>query len=491
MTWNRREVLGGLGVASAQALLWAMGCSAPAKAVRRAPQEVSGEVRTWLREAVAMLHGAGFTTAHALAVSRSRTTAARDVLGAGVAHARCDGVVLSIQLAHGFREQVTSDLSRDGVAAAALALAGRSALPASVDFGPPPPAAAAPVPDPETITDADLLARVETMAARDKGLSSRIVYAAAMIDIDDALVWSVARGRDLEQRLYRVRRGLTRVAWNGTRPVVSEVSRAWLGGVDDQTLGDDQIEYAREAALTLMTPGVFADGEHPIMLSPSVVANIVDSTDGALLTTSAVRRPEVAARLAIGAAVASPVLTLVDDPSSRGAYGGFEFDDEGEPAAPVTLVDRGHVVGRLADRAGVAAELATTTGRGRRAGHVGRVEPAASHLRLTPGGSELVLDDGFLLEGGLGAIVDPSSNRVVIPVQRALEIRGGKRTGRVYADIELVGDLAALLASVDGASLETATIGIRDEVDGQPRWRSIETPWLRGKGMLRARRRSA
>jgi hypothetical protein len=35
------------------------------------------------------------------------------------------------------------------------------------------------------------------------------------------------------------------------------------------------------------------------------------------------------------------------------------------------------------------------------------------------------------------------------------------------------------------------TIGLRDEIDGQPRWRSIETPWLLGKGRIRARRRTA
>jgi len=50
-----------------------------------------------------------------------------------------------------------------------------------------------------------------------------------MIDIDDATVWSVAQGRDLEQRLVRVRRSITRVAWNGTRPIVSEASRGWTG----------------------------------------------------------------------------------------------------------------------------------------------------------------------------------------------------------------------------------------------------------------------
>ncbi|HEY5926074.1 MAG TPA: hypothetical protein VIV11_30520, partial [Kofleriaceae bacterium] len=90
MTWSRREVLASLGVASAQAALWA--CGAPAKQVRTRATDVSPEIRTWLHDAVATLRGAGFSSVHVLAVSRQRTTAAIDVLGAGVGRSRCDGL---------------------------------------------------------------------------------------------------------------------------------------------------------------------------------------------------------------------------------------------------------------------------------------------------------------------------------------------------------------------------------------------------------------
>jgi hypothetical protein len=76
----------------------------------------------------------------------------------------------------------------------------------------------------------------------------------------------------------------------------------------------------------------------------------------------------------------------------------------------------------------------------------------------------------------------------VIAVQRALEVEHGQRTGRVYADIELVGDLTTLLGSITDATKATRVIGLRDERDGLPRWRSIEAPWLRARGLVRARR---
>jgi predicted Zn-dependent protease len=469
---NRREVLVGLGVASAEAVLWACG-GAPRPVRHRAA--ASGEVRTWLRDAVRLLRGA-FPVAHALAVTRRRTAAAIDVLGAGVARGRSDGVVLVVRAADGTRrEQVTADLSADGIAVAARTLAGRASA-AAIAFGEPQVITAAV--DPREWTDATLLARVDRMVKLDAAITSRIVYAASSIEIDDALVWSVAEGRDLEQRLVRVRRAAMRVAWNGARPVVTEAARAWTGGIDDQELPADAIMAATHDALAPITPGAFPEGERAVVLDPSVVAAVIDPAVRALLSSSAARRPEVARRLQVGAGVASPAITLVDDPTTVGAYGAFHFDDEGEPAAPVTLLERGRIVGRLGDRL--------------RPGHVGVLEPAPSHLRLAAGTTDRdqLLEDGFVLEGGLGAFVDPASDRVVVRIARAREQRGGRPTGRVYADIELAGELAAVLASIGDASQQTDAIGVRDQVGDLPRWRSIEAPWLRARARLRARRRA-
>ena len=152
---------------------------------------------------------------------------------------------------------------------------------------------------------------------------------------------------------------------------------------------------------------------------------------------------EIAARFAPDKMIGSPVVTLVDDPTVPGAYGGFRFDDAGELATAVPLIDRGKLVGRI------AREL--------RPGHTGMLEPLPSHLRFAPGGSEsvLALKAGFSLEGHRGVLVDPASDRIVIAVQRALEVEHGQRTGRVYADIELVGDLTTLLGSITDATKAT------------------------------------
>jgi len=375
------------------------------------------------------------------------------------------------------REQVTNDLSRDGVLAAVRELAGK-AKPADLDFGAPPGPVEATVPDPDLVTDDEMLDRVAALVARDKGLSSRIVYAAAAIDIDDSRVWSVAPARMLEQRLVRVRRSLTRVAWHGSRPFVSEATRAWTGGIDAQDLTDDEIAATRDNALALLTPQAFEDGERAFVLEPGVAAALIDAGVRTLLTSEAQRRPEVARRLASGQPVSERV-TLVDDPTVANAYGSFRFDDRGAVANPTTLIDKGRVIGRVE--------------RGRRPGHVGRTEVIPSHLRLAGGtvAADALLDNGMILEGHTSTLVDPASDRFVIQVARAREQLGGHRTGRMFADIELVGELTKLFSTLGELSKETRSIGVRDEVDGQPRHRSIETPWLLGTGLLRQRRRPA
>ena len=286
---------------------------------------------------------------------------------------------------------------------------------------------------------------------------------------------------DLEQQQRRVRKQVVRAAWNGTRPSVSTVERGWVGEVDDHQLTEDEVTGASQSAMLIVTPGSFTDGPAHVVLEPSVTASIVDAAVGGLMTKAAAQRPEVAKRLTAGAAIAASNLTLVDDPRAPGAYGGVAFDDEGAISEAVTLLDGGRVAGRLG------------TGRLRRAGHVGLLVPTPTHLRLSPGSGErrALYGDGWVLEGKVSAVFDPASDRIVVACARARRLKAGSLTGDVYADVELVGDLGTMLAAVDGIAGESATTVLRDEVDGEPLWRSIEAPWVRSRGIVRARRRHA
>jgi len=472
--WNRREILAALGVSSASTLLTAFGCGGPSRPASRAPSQQSGQVRSWLREAVARL-AAAYPTVYALAVTRRRTTAAVDVLGAGVARARRDGFVLAVCDERGvWREHASSQLSQASVSAAVGALGG-ARRPRPIDFPAPP----APTPIPERLDDTTLHERVRAIMDLDRATSSRIVYASALIDIDDVVVWSIAPDHDREHRTRRVRQRATRAAWNGTRPVVSEAERGWTGDLDAHPLTSDEVTAASQRALHVMTPGAFADGEATVLLDPGVTATWLDAIAEGVLTEAAARRPELARRFSPGASLGAPALALVDDPTAPGVYGALAFDDRGQPTAARVLVEAGRVVQPLE--------------RARRPGHVGPLVAAASHLVLAPGAATIreLSDDGWILEGKVGAVLDPGTGRVVIGAARARELKAGKNTGRVFADVELVGDVGALLAAVSGIGKTTETHVVREAPRGEPVWRSITAPWVRTHGFVRARRRLA
>jgi len=478
---NRRELLRGIGTATAASILYA--CAPPPPPARPAKAQQGTEVRGWLRDAVAKL-STRYPVVHALAVTRRRITAAVDGLGAGVARARIDGVVLVVRDRDGrWREEVGSDLSASGIAALVRALGAAGDRPAKVEFGRALSANTLTGVDPAALSDGQLRGHAEKLLGGPQ--SSRIVYAAGLVEVDDTSVWSVAAGRDLAQRLVRIRRAATRIAWNGTRPVVGEATVGWRGGVDDHLLDASELVIATRGALELMTPAAFPDGDHVVLLSPQVAAAAVDQITRTLLVAPALRRPEVAARLALGSQATAPAITLVDDPTDPAAYGGFVFDDEGELARPLPLLQAGIVAGRLGDRASAPA---IPGGRGLRPGHIGRATASPSHLVITPGdvAAKDLVTDGYHLEGPRSVAVDPSG-RITLVVARAREMKGGSPSGRVFADVELTGDLG-VLAAMTAVSRDRETVTYRDERDGLPRWRSIDAPWVLSRGLVRGRR---
>ncbi|MFN0251092.1 MAG: metallopeptidase TldD-related protein [Kofleriaceae bacterium] len=469
MSWDRREFLAALGVGSASSLMFAFGCRAPAPP--RAPAQRVANVRTWLRDAVAKLAAVStYTAVHALAVTRTRTTAAIDVLGIGVARARRDGVVLTVRDAKGvWREHVTADLSQRGIATAVRVLGGaRTAKPLDLPM-PPPPLELRDIDEQELKNRVGATQRGDLLAT-----SSRIVYAASLVDIDDVDVWSVSPAHDRQYRTRRIRNRATRAAWAGTRPQIDEIESGWIGNLGDKAeLTDADVTSATQKALQQLTPGLPAEGEANVVLEPGVVATVIDVAVRGLLTSAAARRPEVAKRLGSGATL-SPLLSLVDDPLVPDAYGSFAFDDEGALATRVSLLDAGKVVGRLSH--------------GVRPGHVGSLEVTPSNLVLQPGTMtrSKLLSDGWLLEGRVSVAYDPASDRMVLTVARAREIKNGSDTGRVFASVELAGELATLLARVDAVAADSRTTIVREEIGGEPRWRTITAPWLRTHGFVRA-----
>jgi predicted Zn-dependent protease len=175
----------------------------------------------------------------------------------------------------------------------------------------------------------------------------------------------------------------------------------------------------------------------------------------------------VAARVRAAAA-----LTLVDDPTSPAAFAGHALDDAGAPARPTTLASGG------------APFAAGPWGSARRSGPRWQLARAPTHLELaagaaTAGALESAVAAGVVLDGVRDLRLD-DDGYVVVRVSRARELARGQRTGRVWGDLELRGDVGELLAGVIGVSSDRAAVALAD--DGPAR--DALVPWLVTRGEL-------
>ncbi|MCB9564787.1 MAG: hypothetical protein H6708_30750 [Kofleriaceae bacterium] len=489
MSLSRRDLLRLLGGSAAAGALWACGGAAPRAAARRSDPE---DVRRALRDAVATVRGA-FPAASGWAALRTRTSLIAASGARGTATEVTATVVLRAQSRGGaVLERVGADATPAAIAALAAELAARGGDGGgTLDPGPPIAHLATVAVDPAATEPASWLAPLDAILARtlEQG-SSRIVWQAAHGVIDDESAWTIADGVDVARRTVRVTTGVSAMAWSGNRPMLGEVVRGQAAGVEALALPDAAITRATAQALELLTPGDVPAGEVAVVLDPSVTAALLARGVAAVATSGAWTMPDLAARARLGQTIAAADVTVVDDPTS-GGFAGYAVDDEGQAAAPLTLVDRGVLAAVLCDAHGARRTGLPRTGHGRRRPGDGAATATASDLTMTAGAADddallEAIGDGLLIEDALGAAVDPRRWQVVVRAARARRVVRGRLSGHVWGDVELRGEVPALLGGVTAIGAATAT-RIGDD-DGLPS--SVTAPAVATRGLITPRRSS-
>ena len=457
--WSRREVLAALaaaGAAPAWAGLLGTGCGAGAaggargRGAERARD--AADLRAQLRMLVAEL-SPRFRGVRARAEIASSTRVAVDAAERGVIERRATGVVLSGHDGAQWIELGSQDISEEGVTALALALTARTAGPGASAARRPGRArtfTTAHGRDPRRAAPGDWLERAAKLHERAAAIGgSRIVYRAAALVVDDRDVIAVGDGVDVAERRVRARGSALFLAWTGVRLVAEEASRGAAAGLEAAEVPDGALAAAAEGALAHLSDSAPGAGEHELVLDPSVSALFLRHGVAPAMTGEGWDAP----------AAAAPI-TVRDDPTVAGAYGGYQVDDEGAPARSVTLVERGAPGGALG------------TGHLRRGGPLAEARPRPAHLVLEPGAEtqeSLVagVKQGFLIEGGQSGGGDPRARRVGLRARRAKEIVDGRLTGRAYGPVQLAGGVAAMLAGVRAVAAAPALASWREVDDAE------------------------
>ena len=219
-------------------------------------------------------------------------------------------------------------------------------------------------------------------------------------------------------------------------------------------------------------------GRLTIVLDPWVTAQLVGIVADTLGAEEVIKGRSLFADR-VGEQVASPLLTLVEDPTDARSWGATPLDDEGLATRPVPLVDGG-VLGGFVHSTWTARRMGTrSTGSAVRGGFKTTPTAGCRAVAPTPGSESAAsllagVDDGVLVQevSGLHSGVNPVSGDLSTGAE-GLRIRGGELAEplreftiastlqRLLHDVVAVGsDLTWLPMSAAGVTLVVGDVSV-------------------------------
>lgn len=221
------------------------------------------------------------------------------------------------------------------------------------------------------------------------------------------------------------------------------------------------LEFAalgREAGLrasSLLGARRIKAGKRAILFEPWVAGEFLELL-AELLSADEVQGGRSLLAGKLGTAVASPLVTLRDDPRRPGGLGSCRFDDEGVPTSDKAMIEAGVLRAYLHDTFSAAREGLASNGCAYRESYAGLPGPGSSNFYLAPGQTsrEALIKDtksGLLVAEVLGMhMVDPVSGAFSVGVS-GLSIEKG-RLARPVKGAMISGSLLDLLSRVDGVA---------------------------------------
>jgi PmbA protein len=151
------------------------------------------------------------------------------------------------------------------------------------------------------------------------------------------------------------------------------------GALDLERAGADAVERA----IRLIGAGKIRSGRFTVVFDPRVVSTLLAVVSSALSGEAVVKgRSFFAGR--VGEEVASPNVTLVDDPTDPRAFGAAMFDGEGLACRRNVLIDNGVLRGFVYDSVSARRAGTVSTGSAVRGGYAGTPGAGCRALALSP-----------------------------------------------------------------------------------------------------------
>jgi TldD protein len=233
---------------------------------------------------------------------------------------------------------------------------------------------------------------------------------------------------------------------------------AGLGGVEllERRPPSETARIAAEQAVTMLDGVPAPAGEMAVVLGPGGGGVLFHEACGHGLEADTVGKEASVYRGRLGEALASPLVTGVDDSTTPGEWGSFSFDDEGTPAQRTVLFEDGELRSYLYDRYWGRQDGAEPTANGRRQSYANLPIPRMTNTSILPGEAEpeAVIADtprGLYAKKLGGGQVNPATGDFVFGVAEGYLIEDGEVT-RPVRGANLIGNGMAILRAVDAVA---------------------------------------
>lgn len=417
----------------------------------------------FLREVVAEMER---SVPYAAVLMRSSDGLRLDLRDGGQTANRLDpmaGVVLTASNGHDLEETATDLTDPDSVRAAAAELVARvrprrtngaqPTLEIVVD-GPADADYATPMEiDPASLTLADKLARYEAVRRQLRDADSRAVQASAGYSETLQQQVYVNRAGLITQQVRRTTLFLVLFVSDGQQQRYDYVGRGGTGGLEVLEISAAELAEMAETAVALLTARPVPAGTYDIVSDPSVSGTIAHEAFGHGVETDMFLKERARSAEYVGKRVGSHLVTIIDDPTVPGGYGGYYVDDEGQTAGPTVIIRDGVFQRGLTDLYSATRLGIPRSANGRRESVQRKAYARMSNTFFARGTNtreELLasLDNGLLVCRALNGMEDPKGWGIQIWTNFAREYKNGAPTGVLYAPVAMTGYVPDVLADV-------------------------------------------
>jgi len=292
-----------------------------------------------------------------------------------------------------------------------------------------------------------LLMEIEKSARIDGIKSTNAVYSESEIIVN----YSSSDGSDHEYTLTRTGFAITAVAQSEGIFQIGRESKFGVMGFEIFKK-HDAFELARKAASTaieLLSASPPKAGTYPVILDQELGGVFIHEAVGHAVEADHVLEGNSILAGKLGEQIASPLITVYDDPSLH-EYGYYPFDDEGAASRRTTLIEKGVLKSFIHSRE-TAGKLGGISRNSRAQGYA-RPVIRMSNTFIAPDGMKFEemlseLKNGIYLKGSRGGQVNTGEGVFQFNAERGFIIDNGELTTPLR-DVSLSGNTLEILNDV-------------------------------------------